>query len=83
MISNDTGPRHLAAAFGTPCVALFGPTDRRWTVLPEACERHLVAEPFLPEDHVADKYPRACMIDRIASGDVIHAADEFLEENED
>jgi heptosyltransferase I len=27
MLSGDTGPLHLAAAVGTPVVALFGPTD--------------------------------------------------------
>jgi heptosyltransferase-1 len=27
MISGDTGPTHVAAAVGTPIVALFGPTD--------------------------------------------------------
>ncbi len=79
MVSNDTGPRHLAAALGTPCVALFGPTDRRWTILPDARERHLVAEPFLTEDRVADQYAKACAIDRIAVGDVMHAAHELLE----
>ena len=26
-VSGDTGPLHLAAAVGTPVVALFGPTD--------------------------------------------------------
>jgi ADP-heptose:LPS heptosyltransferase len=26
MISGDTGPLHIAAAVGTPIVALFGPT---------------------------------------------------------
>ena len=30
MICNDTGPRHFAAAFGIPCVTLFGPTDPVW-----------------------------------------------------
>lgn len=27
VVSNDTGPMHLAAAVGTPTVAIFGPTD--------------------------------------------------------
>jgi ADP-heptose:LPS heptosyltransferase len=26
MIAGDTGPLHLAAALGTPCLGLFGPT---------------------------------------------------------
>jgi ADP-heptose:LPS heptosyltransferase len=29
LISNDSGPMHLAAAVGTPVVAIFGPTDPR------------------------------------------------------
>lgn len=81
LVSNDTGPRHLAAAFGTPCVALFGPTDRRWTLLPDSREQHLVAEPFLTDDHVADEHPAACAIDRISVGDVLHAAESLLGEN--
>ena len=27
MVSGDTGPLHIAAAAGTPIVAIFGPTD--------------------------------------------------------
>ncbi len=31
LVSGDTGPLHIAAAVGTPVVALFGPTDPRCT----------------------------------------------------
>lgn len=31
LVTNDSGPMHLAAALGVPCVALFGPTDKRRT----------------------------------------------------
>lgn len=39
MISNDTGPRHIAAAFGVPVVAIFGPTHPEWTEIYYAKER--------------------------------------------
>ena len=31
VVSNDSGPMHIAAAFGVPLVAIFGPTDHTTT----------------------------------------------------
>jgi lipopolysaccharide heptosyltransferase II len=31
-IATDSGPRHLAAGFGVPTVAIFGSTDPRWSL---------------------------------------------------
>jgi len=31
LVSNDTGPRHFAAAFGVPVVTIFGSSDPAWT----------------------------------------------------
>lgn len=75
VIGNDTGPRHIALALGRPTITLFGPTDHRWTSVPGSCERLLVAEPFLPEELVADDRSRACAVDRIAIADVLAAAE--------
>ena len=43
-VSNDSGAMHLAAAVGTPVVALFGPTDERVTAPVAPRARVLTAE---------------------------------------
>lgn len=43
LITNDTGPMHIAAAYGVPIVAVFGPTDSR-TTAPYGQEQAVVRE---------------------------------------
>ena len=89
MVTNDTGPRHIAAAFDIPTVALFGPTDPRWTTLPPSFsapgvprEVVLVADPTLPPEEVADDHPQRCAINRITLVDVIAAVERVLAADE-
>ena len=44
LLTNDTGPMHIAAACGVPVVAIFGPTDWR-TTAPYGQEQSVVREP--------------------------------------
>jgi heptosyltransferase-2 len=46
MVTNDTGPRHIAAAFDVPVVTIFGPTDPRWTEIYYARERQVAVKVF-------------------------------------
>lgn len=39
LVTNDTGPRHFARAFGKPVVTIFGSTDPRWTEMQYPLER--------------------------------------------
>lgn len=78
MVTNDTGPRHIAAALGVPVVSLFGPTDHRWTTIPFDRERVVLADPTLPEEEVANDHSVRCAIERITVERVKDAVADLL-----
>jgi heptosyltransferase-2 len=59
LITNDTGPRHFAIAFGVPVVTIFGPTHPEWTETHYHRERQVAVPvecgpcqlPICPLDH--------------------------------
>jgi heptosyltransferase-2 len=79
MITNDTGPRHLAVAVGVPTITLYGPTDYRWTKYDCPHDIAILADPFLPENLVADSNPMRCKINHIPASDVIATAKTFIQ----
>jgi heptosyltransferase-2 len=79
LVTNDSGPMHVASALGTPVVAVFGPTDERETAPAGSARTRIVREPVpcapcglraCPIDHV-------CM-ERVPSERVAAAALELL-----
>ena len=71
LVTNDSGPMHLAAALGTPLVAVFGPTDWRETA-PVGRLARLVREPvpcapcLLRECPIDHRCMRLVTVDRVA-----------------
>lgn len=61
LVTPDTGPMHLAAAVGTPVVALFGPaTPERWGPLSQHCRIVRVDLPCSPCNRVR-RPPSRCV----------------------
>ena len=64
MVTNDTGPMHVAAALGKPLVAIFGPTEPRRTGpyghLENVLRIELPCSPCL-KDYCAYEKPNECL----------------------
>lgn len=78
LVTNDSGPMHLAAALGVPLVAVFGPTDWRETA-PWGTRTRIVREPV----ECAPCGLRECPIDHrcmtgVRASRVVDAALELL-----
>jgi heptosyltransferase III len=83
-VSNDTGPMHLAAAMGTPVVAIFSARDRpfRWHPAGEGhrvLRRDIACAPCLRD--VCPLYPYPECLRLITPGEVVAAAGELLAES--
>ncbi len=72
-IGNDSGPMHMAAATGTPIVALFGPTDPvRWGPL---TNRALIVRgtEHIPPEQGKKKFADGRRMDSVQVDDVVNA----------
>jgi len=80
LVTNDTGPMHLAAAVGTRCLALFGSTSPEWTA-PRGTGHRVVTNPV----PCAPCFQRTCRIgtpclEGIAAERVARGVGDMLEE---
>ncbi len=78
VVAGDSGPAHMAAALGTPVVALFGPTSpERWRPLSERAQVVRLDLPCAPcSNHGGARCPKghhACMA-QLEVGPVLEAA---------
>lgn len=78
MITNDTGPRHIAAALDVSVVTIFGPTWPQWTEIYYARERQVAVKVFCgPCQKKVCPLDHRCMT-RLTPGMVHDAAMELL-----
>ena len=84
VVTNDTGPRHVAAAFNVPVVTVFGPTDPAWTTIDFPAERQVRVNVFCgpcqkkkcPLQNTADEH---CCMTRVSAEMVFEQASELLQ----
>ncbi|MEI6083622.1 MAG: glycosyltransferase family 9 protein, partial [Verrucomicrobiota bacterium] len=80
VITNDSGPMHLAAAVGTPVIAIFGPTDPALTG--PYGRQHTVLRAGIPcspcfKDYCTNAVPMECM-KKVTVEQVLAVAKPFL-----
>jgi ADP-heptose:LPS heptosyltransferase len=81
MVTNDTGPRHIAAAFDVPVVTIFGPTHPQWTEIYYPKERQVAVKVFCgPCQKKTCPLDHRCMT-RVTPGMVFEAAVGLLKQN--
>jgi heptosyltransferase-1 len=78
-VGGDTGPMHLAAAFGIPVVAIFGPTNPARNG-PFGTRSIVLRSPASPTTHSRRSQPDPGMLE-ISSDQVVAAAGKLLRSN--
>ena len=80
IITNDTGPRHIAIALGKNVVSLFGPNNPQWTQTGHDKETQIVGKaPCVPCDRPQCGMERHICMESITVNKVLGAAGQFLE----
>lgn len=85
-VGNDSAPMHLAAAAGTPTVAVFGPTDPTlngpWSDRAKAVTRDTDCAPCYRDGYFPECDDRRCL-ENVSAAEVYAAVTEFLDSLED
>ncbi len=79
VITNDTGPRHIAIALGKKVVTLVGPNNPAWTEIGYDKEIKIIGQaPCIPCDRPVCRQPQHWCMESISVGAVCEAADGML-----
>lgn len=81
-LGNDSGPAHLAAAVGLPCVVVFGPTNpvhwRPWQTTHRVVQTGATFKSLRGDKSIVTHEPRS--IQSISVGEMREACEDLLEE---